>query len=147
MSQCLQWWGGRGPPGSSSDTSHAPHFADIDECENDHYNGGCVHECINIPGNYRCTCFDGFMLAHDGHNCLGERRSCALPTGHTLPLSQLQLVTLRAVGMLTLFWFLGSRRPPGEGNGNPFQYSCLGNPMDRGSWRATVPGVAKSDMT
>ncbi|RMC02956.1 hypothetical protein DUI87_20149 [Hirundo rustica rustica] len=43
---------------------------DIDECENDFYNGGCVHECINIPGNYRCTCYDGFMLAHDGHNCL-----------------------------------------------------------------------------
>ncbi|XP_041441775.1 signal peptide, CUB and EGF-like domain-containing protein 1 isoform X2 [Xenopus laevis] len=42
---------------------------DIDECDND-YNGGCVHECINIPGNYRCTCYDGFMLAHDGHNCL-----------------------------------------------------------------------------
>uniref|UniRef100_A0A3Q2QTG4 Signal peptide, CUB and EGF-like domain-containing protein 1 n=1 Tax=Fundulus heteroclitus TaxID=8078 RepID=A0A3Q2QTG4_FUNHE len=42
---------------------------DVDECTND-YNGGCVHECINIPGNYRCTCYDGFMLAHDGHNCL-----------------------------------------------------------------------------
>uniref|UniRef100_A0AAZ3SCZ9 Signal peptide, CUB and EGF-like domain-containing protein 1 n=1 Tax=Oncorhynchus tshawytscha TaxID=74940 RepID=A0AAZ3SCZ9_ONCTS len=42
---------------------------DMDECENE-YNGGCVHECINIPGNYRCTCYDGFMLAHDGHNCL-----------------------------------------------------------------------------
>ncbi|XP_078529994.1 signal peptide, CUB and EGF-like domain-containing protein 1 isoform X1 [Lissotriton helveticus] len=42
---------------------------DIDECAND-YSGGCVHECINIPGNYRCTCYDGFMLAHDGHNCL-----------------------------------------------------------------------------
>uniref|UniRef100_A0AAX7TCA9 Signal peptide, CUB and EGF-like domain-containing protein 1 n=1 Tax=Astatotilapia calliptera TaxID=8154 RepID=A0AAX7TCA9_ASTCA len=42
---------------------------DMDECEND-YNGGCVHECINIPGNYRCMCYDGFMLAHDGHNCL-----------------------------------------------------------------------------
>lgn len=43
----------------------------MDECEND-YNGGCVHECINIPGNYRCMCYDGFMLAHDGHNCLGK---------------------------------------------------------------------------
>ncbi|NXP59978.1 SCUB2 protein, partial [Chloropsis cyanopogon] len=42
---------------------------DIDECDND-FNGGCVHECFNIPGNYRCTCYDGFMLAHDGHNCL-----------------------------------------------------------------------------
>ena len=33
---------------------------------------------------------------------------------------------------------------PGGGHGNPFQYSCLGNPMDRGSWHATVQGVAKS---
>ncbi|KAI3366515.1 hypothetical protein L3Q82_000644 [Scortum barcoo] len=47
----------------------AKSYVDMDECEND-YNGGCVHECINIPGNYRCTCYDGFMLAHDGHNCL-----------------------------------------------------------------------------
>ena len=38
----------------------------------------------------------------------------------------------------------GLGRSPGEGNGNPFQYSCLGNPMDRGAWRATVHGVAKS---
>ena len=38
----------------------------------------------------------------------------------------------------------GSRRSPGEGNGNPLQYSCLGNPMDRGAWWATVYGVAKS---
>ena len=30
---------------------------------------------------------------------------------------------------------------PGEGNGNPIQYSCLGNPMDRGAWWATVHGV------
>ena len=32
----------------------------------------------------------------------------------------------------------GSGRSSGEGNGNPFQYSCLGNPMDRGCWRATM---------
>ena len=38
----------------------------------------------------------------------------------------------------------GLGRSPGEGNGNPHQYSCLGNPMDRGTWRATVHGVAKS---
>ena len=37
----------------------------------------------------------------------------------------------------------GSGRSPGEGNGNPLQYSCLGNPMDRGARRATVHGVAK----
>ena len=35
-------------------------------------------------------------------------------------------------------------RSPGEGNGNPLQYSCLENPMDRGAWGATVHGVAKS---
>ena len=33
---------------------------------------------------------------------------------------------------------------PGEGNGNPLQYSCLENPMDGGAWWATVHGVAKS---
>ena len=38
----------------------------------------------------------------------------------------------------------GSGRSPGEGNGNPFQYSCLKNPMDGGDWWATVHGVAKS---
>ena len=41
----------------------------------------------------------------------------------------------------------GSGRSFGEGNGNPLQYSCLGNPMDRGAWRATVHGVAELDMT
>ena len=38
----------------------------------------------------------------------------------------------------------GSRKYPGEGNGNPLQYSCLENSMDRGAWRATVHGVAQS---
>ena len=38
----------------------------------------------------------------------------------------------------------GSGRSPGEGNGNPLQYSCLENPMDGGGWQATVHGVAKS---
>ena len=38
----------------------------------------------------------------------------------------------------------GAGRFPGGGYGNPLQYSCLGNLMDRGDWQATVPGVAKS---
>ena len=40
----------------------------------------------------------------------------------------------------------GLGRSPGEGNGNPLQYSGLENPMDRGVWRATVHGVTKSWM-
>ena len=39
---------------------------------------------------------------------------------------------------------LGLGRSPGGGHGNPLQYSCLENPMDRGAWQATVHGVAKS---
>ena len=38
----------------------------------------------------------------------------------------------------------GSGRSPGGGNGNPLQYSCLENSMDRGTWQATVHGVVKS---
>ena len=38
----------------------------------------------------------------------------------------------------------GLGRSPGGGNGSPLQYSCLGNPMDRGAWQATVLEVAKS---
>ena len=42
----------------------------------------------------------------------------------------------------------GLGRSPGERNGNPLQYSCLGNPMEREAWRATVHGVTKeSDIT
>ena len=37
----------------------------------------------------------------------------------------------------------GSRISPGRGHGNPLQYSCLENPMDRGAWQAIVHGVAK----
>ena len=41
----------------------------------------------------------------------------------------------------------GSGRCPGEGNGKPFQYSCLENSMDGGAWWATVHGIAESGMT
>ena len=40
----------------------------------------------------------------------------------------------------------GSGRSPGKGNGNPFQYSCLRNPMGRGAWQARVHGIAKSQI-
>ena len=41
----------------------------------------------------------------------------------------------------------GSGRSPAEGSGNPVQYSCLENSMDRGAWQATVRGVAKESNT
>ena len=41
----------------------------------------------------------------------------------------------------------GSGRSPGEGPGNPPQYSCLGNPMDRGAWQASPWGCKELDMT
>ena len=41
----------------------------------------------------------------------------------------------------------GSGRSPGGGNGNPLQYSCLGNSLDREAWQATVYRVTESDMT
>ena len=41
----------------------------------------------------------------------------------------------------------GSRRTPGKGNGYPFQYSCLKNPMDRGAWQVTVPEILELDIT
>ena len=40
----------------------------------------------------------------------------------------------------------GLERSPGEENGNPLQYSCLGNPVDKGAWQATVDEVAKVGM-
>ena len=53
--------------------------------------------------------------------------------------AQWQRVYLRVQDMIP-----GSGRSPGEGNGNPLQYSCLGYPMDRGAWWTTVHGVSKS---
>ena len=44
----------------------------------------------------------------------------------------------------TQVWSLSWKDPPGEGNSNPLQYSCLGNLMDRGAWQATVHGIMKS---
>ena len=49
---------------------------------------------------------------------------------------------------LTVESIPGSGRPPGDRNGSPLQYSCLGNPMDRGAWQATIHGATKElDMT
>ena len=55
-----------------------------------------------------------------------------------------QMVKVSAYNVGDLGSNLGSGRSLGEGNGNPLQYSCLENHMDRGTWWATVHGVPKS---
>ena len=55
-----------------------------------------------------------------------------------------QMVKKSACSAGDLGLFSGLGRSPGGGHGNPLQYSCLENPMDRGAWRATVHGVTKS---
>ena len=55
-----------------------------------------------------------------------------------------QLVKNLPAMQKTQVWFLGPENPPWEENGRQLQHSCLGNPTDRGAWRATVHGVTKS---
>jgi len=43
---------------------------DINECQTD--NGGCTQTCNNTDGSYQCSCWDGYELTSDGHNCTGE---------------------------------------------------------------------------
>ena len=58
------------------------------------------------------------------------------------------MVKVSAYSVRDLGSIPGLGRSPGEENGNPLQYSCLGNPRERGAWQASVHGVAKeSDMT
>ena len=68
-----------------------------------------------------------------GHNLLTEQ---GFPGGSEVKVSACNMGDLGSIP--------GSGRSPGEGNGNPLQYSCLENPMDGGAWWATVHGVAKS---
>ena len=79
-----------------------------------------------------------FFLSRENSLC-GPGGILGLPrwlSGKNLP--------VRAGDARDMGWIPGSGRSPGGGNGNPLQYSCLGNPMDRGDWWATVPGVSKS---
>ena len=74
---------------------------------------------------------------------VGEEGHCKFNLGNasqvTLPGSA---GGIRDVGSIP-----GSGRSPGGEHGNPLQYSCLENPMERGAWRAIVPAVAESDTT
>jgi len=58
-------------------------------------------------------------------------------------MSEIQEITCNARGLGSI---PGLGKSPGEGHGNPVQYSWLGNPMDRGAWQATVQSVMKSQV-
>ena len=86
-----------------------------------------THECIHSN-----------TLAFQAHYSLGKYSQASLLA---------QMVKSPREMQETRVQFHGLGRSPGEGNGNPLQYSCLENSMDRGSSQATIHGVAESDMT
>ena len=65
-----------------------------------------------------------------------EVKSCSFPGGSEVKESACNVGDPGSIS--------GSGRSPGEGNGNPLQYSCLENPMERGTWQATIHRVIKS---
>ena len=74
-----------------------------------------------------------------------RRKGSHLRTSKGFPMTSLaaQIVKHLPTMRKTRVRSLGREDPPGEGNGNPPQYSCLGNPTDGGAWWATAHGVAK----
>ena len=79
------------------------------------------------------------MLQTSKYCFLGNRLEYCFPGGSAGKASAYNVGDLGSIPALG--------RSPGEGNGNPLQYSCLENPMDGGAWEATVHGMVESDMT
>ena len=74
------------------------------------------------------------LFAHKYSSCIGFRDGTVVKNQST------KAGDVRDASLIP-----GFGRSPGRGNGNPLRYSCLGNPVDRGVWRAAIHGVAKSD--
>ena len=125
---------------------------------------GDVRDAGLIPGSWRSP--GGGQGNPLQYSCLKNPmdRGAWQAIGHRVTRSQIRLKWLSMHACIYIYlglpWWLsakgstcwcrdvgstpGSGRSPGEGNGNPLQYSCLENPMDRGAWWATVHGVTKS---
>ena len=88
-------------------------------------------------GGWQITCFSSISCTG-----VGKRFLWVLDAAQAAQQSRI-LLLCRRTGIPPL----DREDPPGEGNGNPLQYSCLENPMDQGVWRATVHGVTESDST
>ena len=79
-----------------------------------------------------------FLDPFSSYYCTQRVSQVALVVRIYLPMQETQGTRVRS---------LGQGRSPGGGHDNPLQYSCLGNPRDRGAWWATVHGVAELDVT
>ena len=96
-----------------------------------------------LPLGHEDESFFCLALHHQGKETRGDVYS--LPSGTpTLGFPGDSMVKNLLVNAGNVGLIPGLERSPREGNGNPFQYSCLGNPMDRGAWQATFHGVPKS---
>ena len=73
---------------------------------------------------------------------MGSEVRWGFPGGSVVKNSPANTGDIRDVGSIP-----GSGRSPGRGHGNPLQYSCLENPLDRGAWWAPIHGVTESDTT
>ena len=78
------------------------------------------------------------------HRPWGRKESDTTERLHSLAHSVVKNLPANAGDMRDTSLIPGSGRSPGGGHGNPLQYGCLENPMDRGDWQAAVHGVAKS---
>ena len=81
------------------------------------------------------------QLSHRAAHLCTHTKHCHVPGGTVVKNPPVWAGDTGAAGLI-----LGSGRPLGEGNGNPLQYSCLENPMDRGTRCPTVHGFAKSQI-
>ena len=79
------------------------------------------------------------LVVSNNNNNHDILKAGSFPGGSVVKILPASAGDIRDVGSIP-----GSARSPGGGHGNPLQYSCLENPMDRRAWRATVHRVAKS---
>ena len=96
---------------------------------------------LSFPQCIAFVIYSSVVIKLIDHICMGLFLGCLFHWSICLFLSQYHV---SACNMGDPGSIPGSGRSPGEGNGNPFQDSCLENPMDREAWWATVHGIAKS---
>ena len=124
----------RGPLDGESDRGHCTHVADEEM------------EFLGTQGQYMSwgeSCLLGY---HFSHYAFVSVTVMGLQGCHACNRASLMAQTVKnSPGMQeTQIQSLGWKYPLGEGHGNPLQYSCLENPMDRGAWWLTVHGATKS---